>query len=220
MELTVATFNIHHGEGTDGRLDLERTAAAIVATRAELIALQELDRGFGRSNRVDQPAELAKLTGLGLHFFPTVRRGGGEYGIALASSDDLIVDVRTLPRRGEEEPRGAIQTGWRDVRVIGVHLATQRAARRLQAPALVEMAAPSSGPVVVLGDLNATHRELRRLRDDGLVAGPGRDPTVRSRVGGRRIDHVLAGGGARVLRTWTIPADASDHLPLVARIEV
>jgi len=220
VELTVATFNIHHGEGTDGRLDLERTGAAIVATGAELIALQELDRGFGRSNGVDQPAELAKMTGLRVHFWPTVRRRGGEYGIALASSDDLTVDVRALPQSGEEEPRGAIRTTWRGIRVIGVHLATQRAARRLQARTLVEMAAPSSGPVVVLGDLNATHRELRRLRNDGLVAGPGRDPTVRARMGGRRIDHVLAGGGARVLRTWTIPGDASDHLPLVARIEV
>ena len=185
-----------------------------------MIALQELDRGFGRSDRVDQPATLAELTGLDLHFFPTVRRGEREYGIALASSDALAVAVRTLPRRGEEEPRGAIQTSWRDIRVIGVHLATQRAARRLQTPAVVELAAPSSGPVLVLGDFNATHLELRRLRNDGLVAGPGRTPTVRARVGGRRIDHVLAGGGARVLRTWTVATDASDHVPLVAAVEV
>ena len=220
MELTVATFNIHHGEGTDGRLDLERTAAAITATGAGLIALQELDRGFDRSGGVDQPAQLAELTGLDIHFFPTVRRGEGEYGIALASSDALIVEVRSLPRLGVEEPRGAVHASWRGVHVVGVHLATQRAARRLQAPAVVELAAPSSGPVLVLGDFNATHRELRRLRNDGLVAGPGRAPTVQARVGGRRIDHVLAGGGARALRTWTVPTDASDHVPLVARIEV
>ena len=85
---------------------------------------------------------------------------------------------------------------------------------------MVELAAPSSGPVLVLGDFNSTHLELRRLRNDGLVAGAGRAPTVRARVGGRRIDHVLAGGGARVMRTWTVPTDASDHVPLVARIEI
>jgi len=218
MELTVATFNIHHGEGSDGHLDLERTAAAIAATGAGLIALQELDRNFRRTEHVDQPAVLAELTGLHVHFRPTVRRGGGEYGIAIAASDDLEVDLRTLPREGEEEERGAILSSWRGIRVVGVHLATQRAARRLQLPALVELASPSNGPVVVLGDLNAPHRELRPLGRDGLESGPGRTPTVRSRMGGRRIDHVLAGGGARVLRTLTIPGDASDHVPLVAHV--
>ncbi|MBA3739120.1 MAG: endonuclease/exonuclease/phosphatase family protein [Actinobacteria bacterium] len=220
MELTIATFNIHHGEGSDGRLDLERTAAAILATGAEMIALQELDRNFRRSDHLDQPAILAELTGLRVHFRPTVRRGGGEYGIALAATDDLEVDLRTLPREGDEEERGAILTSWRGIGVVGVHLATQRAARRLQLPALVELASPSNGPVVVLGDLNASHRELRPLGRDGLDTGPGRAPTVRSRLGSRRIDHVLAGGGARVLRTWTVPGDASDHVPLVAHVAI
>ena len=220
MELTVATFNIHHGEGTDGRLDLERTAAAIAATGAGLIALQELDRGFARSGGVDQPAELAELTGLDIHFFPTVRRGEGEYGIALASSDALIVEVRTLPRLGEEEPRGALQASWRGVRVVGVHLATRRAARRLQVPGrgrtgrAIERARPGARRFQLdppRATALAERRPRRRRRTGPHGAGAG---------GGRRIDHVLAGGGARVMRTWTVSTDASDHVPLVARIEI
>src|SRR5687768_38666 len=45
--LPVMTFNIHHGVGLDGRLDLARVAAVIRASGAEVIALQEVDRHYG-----------------------------------------------------------------------------------------------------------------------------------------------------------------------------
>src|SRR5690349_13928923 len=54
------TFNIHHGAGSDGKLDLERTAKAIEASGAGIVGLQEVDRSFdARSNWVDQAAWLA-----------------------------------------------------------------------------------------------------------------------------------------------------------------
>ena len=62
--LRVMTWNIRHGEGLDGRVDLERIAAVIRASGADLVGLQEVDRGVRRTGGVDMPAELARLTGL------------------------------------------------------------------------------------------------------------------------------------------------------------
>ncbi|MCY3003234.1 MAG: hypothetical protein NTV21_15650, partial [Planctomycetota bacterium] len=59
-ELRVASYNIKHGEGLDGRVDLERTAAVLARFDADLIALQEVDVGVRRSGGVDQPHALAQ----------------------------------------------------------------------------------------------------------------------------------------------------------------
>ena len=61
LTLRVMTFNIHHGEGIDGRLDLERIARVITDARADLVGLQEVDRGVERTQRRAQLDDLAKL---------------------------------------------------------------------------------------------------------------------------------------------------------------
>ena len=59
-KLAVATYNIHHGEGVDGRLDLRRVADELRATKADVIGLQEVDRHFdARSEFVDQAQRLS-----------------------------------------------------------------------------------------------------------------------------------------------------------------
>ncbi len=61
-KLRVLSYNIHHGEGVDGKLDLERIAKVILSVEPDIVSLQEVDRNVPRSKGVDQPAELAKLT--------------------------------------------------------------------------------------------------------------------------------------------------------------
>ena len=43
-QLRVMTYNIHHGEGTDGRIDLERIAKVIRDAKPDLVALQEVEK--------------------------------------------------------------------------------------------------------------------------------------------------------------------------------
>ena len=42
QSLRVMSYNIHHGEGTDGEFDLQRIADVINARRPDLVALQEV----------------------------------------------------------------------------------------------------------------------------------------------------------------------------------
>ena len=49
------SYNIHHGEGTDGKLDLARIAAVIKAAKPDLVVLQEVDRNTTRTGRSIRP---------------------------------------------------------------------------------------------------------------------------------------------------------------------
>jgi endonuclease/exonuclease/phosphatase family metal-dependent hydrolase len=220
MKARVATFNIHHGLGADGRLDLERTIAAIQNIDPHLIALQELDRGQDRSGRVDQPAVIEEATGLGVRFRSTViRPGGGEYGIALASSEPLDVDFLRLPRRRDEEPRGAIITRWHGVLVVATHLSTLRAARGAQVRALASRIQAEGGPALLLGDLNDRGAGLAPLRRAGLLFSHRRGPRLRRRGWVQPIDHI-AGMEVRIVASGTLTTAASDHAPVFAEVEL
>ena len=218
--IRVATYNIRHGEGMDGRVDLARTAHVLMAMKADVIALQEVDRGWERSGGVDQVDELERSTGLNIYFGATVvREDGAEYGIALASSLQLDASFEPLPRLGDEEPRGYIRAEGPDITFFVTHLSRSRRARVMQTEQLAEVARQSQ-PVVVMGDLNQPERHLRPFLEAGFDPGAARLPTLPSTRPRRRVDHVLAGGGAMVTSAWTPRTLASDHVPLVAVVSL
>jgi endonuclease/exonuclease/phosphatase family metal-dependent hydrolase len=219
MRFRAATFNMRHGRGLDGVIDLERTAATVRAASPDLVALQEVDRGLRRSGRVDQPRALGELTGMEVSFWPTLARAGGHYGIALAARGGLEARYEPLPRAtDEEEPRGAIVARWRGMTVVATHLSLKRESRATQIEAVAELAASGPQPALVMGDLNQSSAALEPLLERGFHGGNDRHPTLRSwRI--RHIDHVLAGPGLTVARTWIVDLEASDHRLLAAEIE-
>src|SRR5206468_2603222 len=91
----LATFNIHHGEGADGKLDLDRVAG--VVKEADVVAFQEVDVRFRERSRFeDQADRLARLLGKGVAFGGNLIEGEGRYGVALVSKYP-IVSSRNLP---------------------------------------------------------------------------------------------------------------------------
>lgn len=174
-----------------------------------------------RSGGADQPAELGDALGMVVTFFPTLRRGGGEYGLAVAAVPE-VSEARfvPLPRVGSEEPRGAITGRWGTLGLVITHLSTHARARRVQTAALSAIARGMDGPVLVMGDLNQGHRPgLNPLITAGFTAASVPRTLTRS-LRRRQIDHVLVSPGLRVERAWTIRTAASDHLPLVAELDV
>ena len=232
--LTVATYNLRHCEGVDGVIDVDRTARALTESGARVIGLQELDEGMSRSGRVSQARELSRRLGLEVAFHPTLERDGGRYGLGLAAAGGIDVHFESLPRRGDEEPRGAIVGRTEGVWFVITHLSRDPFSRATQTRALAAMAKVLDGPVVVMGDFNQTAGSLGPLKEAGLASDGLRHRTILPppatgmrrwlRIVGlprpRQIDHVLARGGARVVRSWTLASEASDHLPLVAEIRL
>lgn len=95
-----------------------------------------------------------------------------------------------------------------------------------EANALLNVTRRISGPLIVAGDFNTPPRgEVYRrmsadLTDAFGYAGWGVGYTFRSDVPAMRIDYVFLGNGVRAERCWTPHTEASDHLPLVADVEL
>jgi endonuclease/exonuclease/phosphatase family metal-dependent hydrolase len=240
--LRVMSFNIHHGAGTDDRLDLPRIAQVIRESEVDVVGLQEVDRHWSaRSDFVDQAAWLARelnmhvAYGANLNLDPLQpgepRR---QYGTAILSNAPILAwDNTFLPRFGDHEQRGLLHAFINlrgvPVHVYNTHLQHNDAAERLvQAKAIKGLIGTPDASVILLGDLNATPDapEIRTLVQDlvdvWVAAGAGNGytyPTEDPRV---RIDYVLQSSDvvARAMAVVTSPLSelASDHLPVVADV--
>jgi endonuclease/exonuclease/phosphatase family metal-dependent hydrolase len=231
--LRVLTYNIHHGEGVDGRFDLQRLADIMNGAAADVIALQEVDRGTLRAGGVDQLAELARLTGMHPVFGKAMNYQGGEYGVGVLSRAPVRqARNRQLPGSPEREPRTAL-TVELDLRATGprvsfttTHLDQGRDLmdQVAQASYLAAGLSAGSGDAHILaGDLNTrpdtlTMQILARRWTD-TFAEPPPDANGRPR---RRIDYVMVQPASswRTVEARYIDAPlASDHQPLSVSLE-
>jgi endonuclease/exonuclease/phosphatase family metal-dependent hydrolase len=223
--LTVLSYNIHHGEGTDGKVDLDRIARVIRDSGADLVALQEVDNRTTRTGGVDQTAELARLTGLHGRFARQIDYQGGTYGQAVLSRwpiDDLKIHL--LPGEPEREQRIAaearLSVEGRPMTFVTTHLNHQSEPNRIQqAERINAILAQTNMPAILAGDLNATPESapLQILASAWTTATPEPRPSFPSEAPARQIDFVLTrpAGAFTVVESRVLDEPvASDHRPL------
>ncbi len=230
--LRVLTYNLHHGEGVDGRVDLERIARIIRECRADVVALQEVDVSTERTGRVDQAAEYLRLTGMHGNFGKAIDFQGGAYGMMLLSRWPLAdFTVHRLPNPSKREQRLAVSArisppGRPAFRFIGTHLDASRedGDRWLQAGRLQDLFANDLVPAIMAGDFNdrPESRVMTRMLSLWQDAAADRpEPTIPADRPNDRIDFVLVRppGAWRVVRTQVLPeSTASDHRPVLAEL--
>jgi endonuclease/exonuclease/phosphatase family metal-dependent hydrolase len=234
-ELRVATFNIHHGVGIDGVLDLARIAATIERTGAEVVGLQEVDRHWSeRSNFVDQATWLADVLDMDLAFGanldldpPAAGAPRRQFGTAILSAHRIRATTNTLlPRPLGGEQRGLLEALIKvrgiPVRVFNTHLQHDSQVERLaQVARIREVLATTEESVVLLGDLNATPDTPEiagltdRLVDAWVTAGVGDGFTFDAATPHARIDYVMSSDNVVARTAAVVTTDAADHLPVV-----
>lgn len=243
LELTVMTYNVHSCKGTDGKVSPYRIAEAIARHSPDVAALQELDSGLVRTGLVDQAEFIASELNMHYHFHPALHIEAGQYGNAVLTRFPTelhrAAELPTLPGRRVPEKRGAIwvklKVQGREVQVFNTHLGLNSKERLAQAVTLAGgdwLGHPSCvPPVVFCGDLNAapwssSYRILEDLLVDVQRVPEGWRPrrTWPGRLPLRRLDYIFASPDIAV-REVIVPRDAlaraaSDHLPVVARIEM
>src|SRR6185503_20621609 len=110
----VLTYNIHHGEGTDGQFDLPRLAAVMKSAEPDLVALQEVDERTQRASGVDELAELGHLTSMYTAFGKAMHFQGGNYGVGVLSRWPIVgTENHPLPGSPDREPRTALTVAVR-----------------------------------------------------------------------------------------------------------
>ena len=236
----IATFNIRHGLGRDGRVDLARTARTIAALQVDAIGLQEVDVAYGpRSGHEDQASRLAELLGWEVAFgaaldLPPLRSDGPRrrYGVALLTPHALTGPVmHALPAHpgapARHEPRGVLHAqvtrGGDALDLLVTHLDNDLPQHRTaEVLGILRRAEGITGPAVLLGDLNAApHRpELAPLAAAGwreaadALRGPGR--------GLRELPvlSALTGPRARPTHPARVPVRRIDSLWVRGAVEV
>lgn len=228
--IRVLSYNIHHGEGMDGKVDLPRLAKVIRDADPDVVALQEVDDKTKRTQGVDQTAELARLTGMHGRFGKAIDYQGGGYGQSILSRTPIGPgEIHWLPGEPDRERRIAFAV---PVTIDGLtftfattHLHHANESYRLrQAKTLNQLFAKSTTPVILAGDLNAypDSPPLAELtpnwtisNGDGLLTFPAGKPT-------KQIDYVLSTPASvftiRSTRVIDEPV-ASDHRPILAVLE-
>ncbi|MDO9425236.1 MAG: endonuclease/exonuclease/phosphatase family protein [Methylobacterium sp.] len=243
ISVRLLSYNIRHCRGMDGRVSPERVAEVISACEVDLVALQEVDVGRGRTGGLDQAETIARRLGMDHHFQPALHLGEERYGDAILTRlPSRLIQAGILPglaNRPGLEPRGAlwveVTANRQTLQVFNTHLGLSARERMGQAQALLGpdwTGSPAcASPFVLMGDFNAipqsaAYRRLAaHLADARRIAGQrSGSATFPSRWPLLRIDHVFVGPGMRVRRMEVVRTGlarrASDHLPLLVELEI
>jgi endonuclease/exonuclease/phosphatase family metal-dependent hydrolase len=242
-EIRVVTYNIHHGEGVDRKLDLKRIANVLLAVEPHIVALQEVDERTRRTGGVDQPAELAKLTGMEVVFGRNIDYDGGGYGTAVLTklpvrkAESVKLKSFYAPTETNPEQRGAqiLELGDKDepgILFICTHLDYRpKDDERLHSAKTINdlIAKRRDTPAILAGDLNAVpdSKPMEEFRKQWKIVGlesdakPANSPpllTFPAEKPDRWIDYVLV----RPAEEWEVvevrvidESVASDHRPLL-----
>jgi len=233
VRLRVMSYNIHVGIGMDKKLDLARIAEVIKRHRADIVGLQEVDRGVERTGRVDEIKELARLTGMDYAFAHNLDYQGGQYGVAVLSRFPiLVIDHRRFANRRERERRGfirvVVEVEGRRLNFVTTHLDYQLLDGRIfETEQLLKALEDVRGPVIVAGDFNeeppggAYEMMLKAGFADAWTQGATAGLTYPADKPTKRIDYVFYRNlGGDVHAAAEVPDTlASDHRPLVVTLK-
>lgn len=227
----VMTYNIHSGYDSQGSQNLEALACVMEESGAEVIALQEVSRGWLIDGSTDVAGWLSRRLGM-----PFVFRGTADlvWGNAILSRRPIAEwGWGELPRDGTVLQRGylwvRLDLGDGDsVLVVNTHLhhlENEQAPRLAQVEALLAFWS-GQARTILLGDLNSRpgYAEVERLRRAGFVdawaeAGQGSGLTWPARDPAERIDWVWHTPDLRAISAEVVSSMASDHLPVVVTLE-
>ncbi|HEX4414762.1 MAG TPA: endonuclease/exonuclease/phosphatase family protein [Lacipirellulaceae bacterium] len=240
-ELRIVTYNIRHGEGMDHKIDLERIAKVLNDLKPDIVALEEVDQGTKRASGVDQPAELAKLTGMKAYFGHNIDFDGGGYGTAVltklpvkhAESVKLKSFYASTPKHAEQRGVQVLKIGTKDdadLWFLCTHLDYRGPDdERMDSAHTINDLVENHGnqPAIIAGDFNATpdSAPLKEFAKEWKIAGEepsdknaGKYFTFPADKPDHRIDYVLC----RPAKDWQVvevrvidEPVASDHRPVL-----
>ena len=233
QKLRLVSYNIKHGLGNDGQLDLNRTAALLNNLHADFICLQEVDNKVKRSGMVDQAKTLGRSLMMHSAFGSFMAFQGGHYGLAILSKHPIVAAKEIRLSTGNE-PRVALACkvrlpDQREVMVVNLHFdwVEDDKFRFQQAKELAQYLDSLAIPYVLMGDFNdePKSRTLDLLARNKLAAEkPVQDrftfPSTKPSI---EIDFIFAAprdawqlNFSRVLNGKL----TSDHRPILAVVEL
>ena len=234
LRLRILSYNIHHAEGVDGKLDVPRIAQVILSVEPDLVALQEVDKNTTRTGKVNQDIELAHLTKMNSVFGSNITFQGGQYGNAILSKFPIIKNKNfLLPNVDSGEQRGLLRSqiqisNKENVLFFSTHLDHRRpdTERLASAKAINQIISlDNKSPAILAGDFNdvpdsPTLNELGKvwLRTNKKILR-----TIPASKPSRQIDYIFVQPKERwkIIESHILDEDiASDHRAIFSIIEL
>lgn len=228
--VTMMTYNLHNGFNTGGDLDMEALALVIEENDPDIIALQEISRGWLISGRVDMLEWLSQRLDMPYVSGPTE---GELWGNAVLSRFPVVESTNyELPPRDLFLRRGYLVTkidigSVEHLTLIATHLhhiSEDSEIRQQQVPVILETW-NNAKMTIITGDLNAEpdSPEIKLLRDAGLVdimsgSIPPAGYTYHSADLYQRIDYIWITPDLKAENARVFQSTASDHLPVIVEI--
>ena len=163
MLLKTVTFNMCHGQGLDGIIDVRRQANLLKELRPDIIFLQEIDMYTQRVDNKDQIYSLSKTVGLPYRSMGiNLKYKNGFYGDGLLCRFPIEYSTNYLMpiTDNSHEPRGLLHNkisfGTTHINLFSIHLSTNEEERILSIKELIRILKklPDSEIIIVGGDFN------------------------------------------------------------------
>lgn len=229
---TLASFNIcssHFREGVYTDENLRLLADYIRQSNADVVCLQEVDRGAARSERVDMTARLAELSRLRHHYFIKIRDfQGGEYGTAILSRFP-ITEAATIhysvniATQGTSCGYAVLMVEGTPVTVFNTHLSIENEPSNTEtlcclADVLTAHKQAGKGGFLCCGDFNTSPEKVARYIPWVSLAHRGL-----TTFADRSIDHILYTAPYSVSNTRTLDTQSdrtTDHYMVLTDVTV
>ena len=234
LRLRILSYNIHHAEGVDGKLDVPRIAQVIISVDPDLVALQEVDKNTIRTGKVNQDIKLSRLTKMNCVFGSNITFQGGQYGNAILSKFPIIKNKNfLLPNVDSGEQRGLLRSqiqisNKENVLFFSTHLDHRRSdtERLASAEAINQIISlDNKSPAILAGDFNdvpesPTLKELGKLwlRTNKKIL-----KTIPASKPSRQIDYIFVQPKEhwKIIESQVLDEDiASDHRAIFSIIEL
>jgi len=247
MRLRLLTYNVHRAIGVDRRFAPQRIIEILRHHNADIVLLQEVDRGVPRSDHLDLASHLARhlqypyrAVGMNVHLKK------GKYGNAtltrfpIGRQHNIDLTIGRAKRRGAQHTQIHIPLAHGrvlDVDVFNVHLSLAARLRRRQMQQLLAWrdltALSPEARCIIGGDMNDWRGVLKRryFRPAGFRCATDRRPGSRWAIrtfpsyaptGG--LDKVFYRGPLLLLHAHRsrlkLARTASDHLPVIVDFEI
>ncbi len=220
---TLATFNIcsaHFQTGTYTRSNLTALGDCIRRSGADVVCLQEVDRGAARSQGVDMTFELSAQTQLSHYHFIKIRNfQGGEYGTAILSRYPILESATIhypvrIATQGTSCGYVVLDVSGTTVTVYNTHLSVENEASNTETLTCLEgvlqaHAAENKGPFLCCGDFNTSPMKVATYIPWAMQAHNGL-----TTYADRSIDHILYTPPLRVTNARTMDTQVdrvTDH---------
>lgn len=213
----VATFNIHGGFGTDGKLDLQRTAAEL--RDMDFVGMNEV-RGPGWQAPRNQAEQLGTILGMGWLFAPTETTWSGPHFGQGVLSRLPVSSWKRVPfdrvhgngYRNYVECQIPISTNPanRQLTILMTHL-DRKTDRQTQLQIIIRRFLEVPEPAILMGDLNSkiTESQLIKLSTERGVTDCFGD-FIKDELSRKRIDWVFV-RGLKCRQSKLASTLASDH---------